>query len=581
MCGIAGTFTTEGGHVGDGVLDRMTEALRSRGPDDMRTWTHGRVGLGHTRLSIIDLEGGAQPMVSAAGNAVVFNGEIYNYLELREQLGGYGFRTHSDTEVILALYETRGTEGLDDLRGMFAFAIYDTTRNTLILKRDDFGIKPLYYLQTDGVFAFASSPRSFLDAGLCPPTVDPGLAEQWVGRGYTYGDKTLLSPICRFLPGEMLTVQGGRLTGRQRRPTLAAPKRSDKTMEAALGDLDGKLSESVRLHCRADVPYGLFLSGGVDSSAILIALSKLSSDSAKTFTIGFDTPGGRDEMAKAAVLAGKFGADHTELVFGEADFWSCLPKIAGYFDDPLADYAVLPTWKLAAEAARHLKVVLCGEGGDETFAGYGRYKNRPIQTLLRQLRRKPRNTLSDAEALEQFRLFEGGGGYSPLQVKQIRDIVDYLPNDLLLKLDNCLMAHGLEGRTPLLDKEIMAFSFSLPDRLKMANGTGKLLLKTWVDRHAPEALAFGRKKGFTVPVGYWISKRAGDIADLLVRSEAIRKYAGDLDLHALFANSAKANAHLCWRLMYFAAWHQLHVEAPGAGADFQGDFFDLFSAPVY
>jgi asparagine synthase (glutamine-hydrolysing) len=298
-------------------------------------------------------------------------------------------------------------------------------------------------------------------------------------------------------------------------------------------------------------------------------------NSINSYTIGFDSPSGQDEMAKAAVLADKFGTEHHELVFGEADFWAYLPKVAGYFDDPVADYAVLPTWKLAAEASRSLKVVLCGEGGDEVFAGYGRYKNRPIKSILRRLRGKPRYALSEAETLKQFRLFKATDDYTPLQIRQIRDIIDYLPNDLLLKLDNCLMAHGLEGRTPLLDKQIMAFGFSLPDRLKMSRGTGKLLLKTWVDRHAPEARAFGRKKGFTVPVGYWIEKKADKISELLSHSEAIRKYARDINLKELFANPAKGNALLCWRLMYFAAWHRLHVEAPGAGPDYQGDFFQL------
>ena len=575
MCGIAGIFMAEDATVETEVLDRMTEALRSRGPDDLRIWIQGQLGLGHTRLSIIDLSGGAQPMLSAAGTAIVFNGEIYNYLELRETLSGYDFRTKSDTETLLALYETHGPDGFDSLRGMYAFAIYDAERGTLFLKRDDFGIKPLYYIQTAGMFAFASSPRSFFEAGICSPTIDVSLAEKWVSCGYTFGDKTVLSQVCRLLPGEMLTVEKGRLTARERRPALAAPKSSRATMKTAQDELDRKLCETVKIHCRADVPYGLFLSGGVDSTAILIALAMLGLSSIKSYTIGFDSPSGQDEMAKAAILADKFGTEHHELIFGEDDFWTYLPKVAGYFCDPVADYAVLPTWKLAAEASRSLKVVLCGEGGDEIFAGYGRYKNRPIKSFVRRLRGKHRYTLDEAEALKQFRIFKGAIDHTPLQVRQIRDIIDYLPNDLLLKLDNCLMAHGLEGRTPLLDKQIMAFGFLLPDRLKMSRGTGKLLLKTWVDRHAPEARAFGRKKGFTVPVGYWIEKKADKISELLSRSEAIRKYAGEFDLKKLFANSAKSNALLCWRLMYFAAWHRLHIEAPGAGPDYQGDFFQL------
>ncbi len=337
--------------------------------------------------------------------------------------------------------------------------------------------------------------------------------------------------------------------------------------------------DSVLVHQRSDVPYGMFLSGGIDSSALLACMAKLNDRPVRAFTAGFPGTDARDERAHAKTVARAAGAEHIEIEVTENDFWTTLPAIAAAMDDPAADYATLPTYLLAKEAARHLKVVLCGEGGDELFAGYGRYRSalRPRWFGGRQMRRRGifdrlgilraatgwRDGMEDAER----RIAAGGG--TRLQQAQALDCADWLPNDLLVKVDRCLMAHGLEGRTPFLDPKVAEFAFRLPDALKIRNGMGKYLLRKWLARALPAADAFSRKRGFTVPVAEWIAKRASALAPLVARNEGVAQICHPDKVDALFrtfgAKAGKRDGTACWQLLFYALWHRIHVEGRDVG----------------
>ncbi|MFZ5718706.1 MAG: asparagine synthetase B family protein, partial [Pseudomonadota bacterium] len=321
-----------------------------------------------------------------------------------------------------------------------------------------------------------------------------------------------------------------------------------------LSRLDAVLEDSVRVHQRSDVPYGLFLSGGIDSAAIATLMARLNERPVTAFTCGFDAPGAADERAQAERVAAALGLDWRETTFGEADFWRILPEVAWALDDPTADYAILPTYKLAEAAKGTLTVVLTGEGGDELFGGYGRYRRalRPRWLGGRPAEPRgasPRTLAGWREAARPPR------GLSRLQEAQWADAVTWLPNDLLLKLDRCLMAHGLEGRTPFLDPEVAAFAWPLRDRFKVRAGYGKWILRKWLERACPAAQPWARKQGFTVPVEAWIAPRAQDIAGRIGQVEAVRRLVPDA------AERMRAGGPgVRWPLLFFAVWAQIHLE---------------------
>lgn len=581
MCGIAGLMSRTGGEPDIALLDRMLSAIAHRGPDGEGKHVAGSVAMGQTRLAIIDLVTGDQPLYEPGGAALVANGEVYNYLELRRDLDGVPFSSGSDCEPPLHLYRRMGLAFADKLRGMYAIAIHDPAENLLVLTRDPFGIKPLYYVETDQLFAFASEPQALQAAGLGGSGLNPVAERELMQLQFTCGSSTIHPGIRRVLPGETLVIRAGRVIERRRRAAL--PEAGPRSLgdEEGLKELDRVLMESVDLHQRSDVPYGLFLSGGIDSTALLAVMSRLNERPVVAFTAGFsDAQGAVDERGLARAVAQRFGADHHEAVFGEADFLTDLPKIIACIDDPTADYAILPTWKLAKLAAQThgLKVVLCGEGGDELFAGYGRHRavTRPwflggktgwskgIFDGLGVLRDESpawRDAVGAAEAVSRMR------GRNRLQTAQAVDVCDWLPNDLLVKLDRCLMAHGLEGRTPFLDPVVADFAFRLPDRLKIRDRRGKWLLRRWLADQAPEARPFDRKRGFTVPVGDWIAARGARLADLLSRQPDIARLARADRLQALFTSGEKRARFAAWVLLFHAVWCQTRIH----GADPQGD----------
>ena len=314
-----------------------------------------------TRLAVIDLKSGDQPIYETGGSALIANAEIYNYLELRATLGGIPQSTQSDCEPPLHLYCRDGLSFAELLRGMYAIAIHDPVKARLVLSRDPFGIKPLYYVETDDYFAFASEPQALLAAGAAVPELAPEHRNELLQLQFTCGRSTIFKGINRVLPGETLVVRGGRIVERRRRLALPAGGPKKIGIDEGLSKLDAALEDSVRIHQRSDVPYGLFLSGGIDSSSILALMSRLNERPVKAYTAGFSGTAVADERDHARDLAKTVGAEFHAINFTDTDFWSLLPEIASTMDDPAADYAILPTYKLAREAARDLKVIISGD----------------------------------------------------------------------------------------------------------------------------------------------------------------------------------------------------------------------------
>ena len=374
MCGIAGIMTRDGGPPDQALIDAMADALSHRGPDGRGDYSHGNTAMMQRRLAIIDLETGDQPLYEPGGAALVANGEIYNYIELRSEVSGVNFATASDCELPLHLYRRHGVDYTAHLRGMYAIAIHDPEQGRLLLSRDPFGIKPLYYVETEEGLAFASEPHALAPMLNGRPEIQDAVRDELLQLQFTTGSETIRAGIKRVLPGETLVAADGRVVERRRVRALTAGAPDPIDEDAALARIDEILEDSVMLHQRSDVPYGMFLSGGIDSSALLALMARLNTRPVMAFTIGFPDTAARDERAHAREVAQSVGAEHVEVDFDEGDFWSMLPAVAAVLDDPTADYATVPTYKLAREAGRNLKVILSGEGGDELFGGYGRYR---------------------------------------------------------------------------------------------------------------------------------------------------------------------------------------------------------------
>ena len=585
MCGIAGIMRADGNSPNTTVLDALTAALAHRGPDGSGRYVNGGVGLVHTRLAIIDLATGDQPLHESGGAALIANAEIYNYIELRQELAGVNFATGSDCELPLHLYRRMGIAYTGKLRGMYAIAIHDPEAGKLILSRDPFGIKPLYYVEYAEGFAFASEPQALVRAQLVQPSVNEQARKELLQLQFSTGRDTLYNHIKRVLPGETLVVAQGRVVERHRLEALPAGGPQAWSEDEALRRLDRALEDSVAIHQRSDVPYGMFLSGGIDSAALLTLMARLNQRPVLAYTAGFPEAGAQDERAQARKVALALGARHVEVEFNEADFWSLLPEIAAAMDDPAADYAVLPTYKLAREAKKDVKVILCGEGGDELFGGYGRYRSvmRPWWRGGRTVRARGafdglgvmradlagwRDGIASAEATES------NPGRSRVQIAQAIDFADWLPHDLLTKVDRCLMAHGVEGRTPFLDPEVAKVAFQLPDDLKIRNGMGKWALRQWLAREQPAADAFGKKHGFTVPVAQWIARRGDQLGPLVAAMPCIEEICLPEQVIKLFRVSGKRAGFAAWVLLFYALWHRANVmgKAP------QGDVFESLAA---
>ena len=588
MCGIAGFMSNRGASPAEAMLDAFDRALAHRGPDGSGRFRTGDFAMIQRRLAIIDLAGGDQPLYEPEGAVLVANAEIYDYIEQRVALDGAVFATKSDCEVPLHLYRRDGVRFADSLRGMYAIALYDPVAERLFLARDPFGIKPLYYLETADGFAFASEPQALFAAGLATPKLRIRARDAFFQLQFTPGRETIYEGVNRVLPGETLVIAKGRIVERLRRSALPEGGPISWNEADAIAALDAALEDSVMVHQRADVPYGMFLSGGVDSSALLTMMARLNDRPVRAFTVGFPDAGSiHDEREQAKAVAAALGAEHVEVEFREADFWSLLPKVAAALDDPVADYAALPMFKLAA-AASDLKVVLTGEGGDELFAGYGRYRsvlrpwwrggkafrNRGVFDKLGILREEPvgwRDEITAAEATEER------DDRTPLQVVQAVDCADWLPHDLLTKVDRCLMAYGVEGRTPMLDPAVAALAFRLPDDMKIQGARGKWLLRRWLAERLPMAKPFARKRGFTVPVAEWIGHEGKRLAPLIAAQPGVAEVCRAGTVEKLFANPrGRRQGFAAWLLLFYGLWHQRHMLGVAPG----GDVFETLDAKL-
>jgi asparagine synthase (glutamine-hydrolysing) len=606
MCGIYGLFDADPGRPADlQTLHRMGHVLTHRGPDGGGLHTHGGLGIGMRRLSIIDLKTGDQPLANEDRSVwVVFNGEIYNYRELTAELlaKGHVFSTASDTEVLVHLYEEHGEECVDKLRGMFAFAIWDAPRRTVLLARDRLGIKPLYYAQTSRGFVFGSELKAIVQSPWTPRVVDGRALATYLQYGYVPDPLTILEGAAKLPPGHTLTVKEGR-AGTPRRywqatrffPSAPVAVREEEAAES----LWTALRDAVRSHLVSDVPIGAFLSGGVDSSAVVAIMAGEIGASVKTFSVGFAQKE-YNELPYARRVAEFFATDHHELVVGPESV-GMLDDVLEAFDEPFADPSSIPTYLVARLARQHVKVALSGDGGDELFAGYDRYvvdhRRRHLEILGRTAIGGGLRTLSglladgtpgknflynvslprmerylDSISLFPFRRLRDllsldvardqtlqldtapSEGLDPLSRLQELDLRTYLPGDILAKVDRVTMANSLEARVPLLDHALVELGCGLPAGLRFNAGETKYLLKRVLRGRVPPEVLSRPKQGFGVPLQSWFENalpaffqtlvdRADRMADVGIRPSAVRSL---VDLYTRKRRSD--HCHQLWAL---------------------------------
>jgi len=585
MCGITGAVWTDPKRsLQRETLGRMTAALRHRGPDDRGEYhaelqlrpalqaTPG-VAFGHRRLAIIDIAGGQQPLSNEDGSVqVVFNGEIYNFRQLRRRLEGAGhrFRTQSDTETIVHLYEDEGPGLLDHLEGMFAFAVWDSRKRQLLLGRDRLGQKPLVYCHQPGRLLFASELKSLLEAPGVPRRLDPQALDEYLTYQYVPHPRTIFDGIAKLPPGHYASYRDDRLEVRPYwRPDFnteepgAAGQYAEQLREC--------LTSSVELRLQSEVPLGAFLSGGIDSTIVVGLMSRLTQEPVRTFSIGFPVAE-YDESRYARLAAERFGTVH-EAFRVEPDALGILPKLVWHFDEPFGDSSAVPTWYVSQLTRRHVTVALTGDGGDELFAGYPRYKavwlaaffdrfpgmarrllagsywqklpSSPRQkSLLRRWKRfvevlgqpparryvdwisifnESRRgelysdgflaTLPDADPVQFFSAaMSAAGGRDPVTAAGLADLVTYLPCDLMTKVDIASMAHGLECRQPFLDRRVVELAARMPRKLKFRRGGGKRILRQAFADLLPRRIRRRAKMGFGVPLDHWFRNELRDFA---------------------------------------------------------------------
>ena len=617
MCGIAG-IASRTGAADPERLRAMSATLVHRGPDSDGDLIDGPVGLASRRLSIIDLAGGDQPIANENGTVhVVQNGEIYNFRELRAELerAGHTFATRSDTEVLVHLYEEHGEGFADRLRGMFAVAIWDSPRRRLVLSRDRYGIKPLYYRDEGGELAFASELRA-LPRG----EVDLDALEGFLAFNSVPAPYSIFSGTRKLPPGHLLLWEDGvtRIERYARPAPVPAPEvRGDHPAELA-EELRARMRDSVRAHLIADVPVGVLLSGGVDSSLLAALAAQESGDAVHTFSIGFEERT-FDELDDARSVAAMYGTRHEELVV-RPDAALLLPRLAETFDEPFADSSALPTYLVSELAAQHVKVALSGEGGDELFGGYytyaadllalriGRFAPlaRPVVERLPSSSRKAsldykakrfvrgaslpplerhhawkeifsvhlraeltgRKSAFDPVDLLRARFAETEGSALLARLQDV-DLGTYLVDDLLVKTDRASMAHSLEARVPYLDPVVTGLALALPTRLKVRGLSKKVLLRKAAAPLLPRNIVYGRKRGFSIPAAAWLRGELEPFARDVLAPDTLRRLGFFrpepvtrlLDRHV--AGQEDLSRQL-WGLLAFTLWHQHHVErTPG------------------
>ncbi len=588
MCGITGQFLVHS-EIDPQRLSQSASTLVHRGPDDQGIYHAGRFGMAHTRLAIIDLEGGHQPLTTDDW-VLIANGEIYNYIELRQDLIklGHRFITYSDSEVILHAYRQWGRDCLNYLRGMFAFALWDGACQGLLLGRDRLGIKPLFLHQDRRGVTFASEIKAILPLLEQQPAINPAGIAQYLQHQFSTGPATPFQGIERIAPGEALWLEGGRIQARWFYWQPWHIETQPMGYTEAERHFDALMATVMDQHMRTDVPFGLFLSGGVDSAILLALLSRATETPIRTFSVGFAEADFTDELPLATAFADQFNTRHRAIRPTQQAIVHSLPLSIWAADDLMRDFASLPTLLLAQAASEELKVVFAGEGGDEVFGGYGRYRTSPFERRLKALLnpgtggfrargnlrggwpgRLLRDELLAIDAIAPFKqLWRQAPRFgSELQRMQLTDLRAALPDNLLVKLDRMLMSHAVEGRVPFLDHEVVEFGLRLPDRLKIRDGQGKDFLKRWGSRLLPEDRLYAKKRGFHVPLNEWLQGAFLDIlGKQLPRHPAIREWFHPAGVTALLKACTKPNhaaKRNTWALLQFALWYDLFVRGEG------------------
>ena len=637
MCGIAGFLDAARSATADVAIVRtraMTDAVAHRGPDDSDVWVDpaAGVGLGHRRLSIIDLSPlGRQPMHSADGRYVIsYNGEVYNFEALRRELAGlgHGFRGGSDTEVMLAACREWGPErAVTRFVGMFAIALWDRETATLRLMRDRIGVKPLYWCRRDGVLLFGSELKALMAHPAWRAEIDIEAAAAFTRYSYVPGAATIFRHVHKLAPGNILTVQPGaepRITAYWRLRDVVAPHPIDNEREAA-AELETILRESVRGRMIADVPLGAFLSGGIDSSTVVALMQAQSTRKVRTFSIGFREPG-YDEARHAKAVAAHLGTEHTELYVEPRQAIDVVPNLPKWFDEPFGDSSQIPTYLVSAMTRRYVTVALSGDGGDELFAGYLRYRvvdqiwrrfgwmprgirracgaglgalpepvlDRAAQLLPNRLR--PRDAgrkvhrvaallalpAEDELFLELAAIWPhenalvpastgalrlraepelAGALPDPVSRMQYYDAMNYLPDDIMTKVDRCSMAVALEAREPLLDHRLVEFAWRLPRRFKYDGKETKRLLRQVLYRYVPPELVERPKMGFSIPIGAWLRGDLRDWAEGLLSKKRLAAdgiFAPD-EVRRLWDEHQTQRANrenVLWNVLMFQAWKE-------------------------
>ena len=623
MCGIAGIVSKDRGARMDGATIRaMCDAIVHRGPDDEGIYAQGPVGLGMRRLSIIDLAGGHQPIFNEDRSiAIVFNGEIYNFPELRPELErrGHRFTTNSDTEVIVHLYEDMGPACVTKLRGMFTFALYDRTRDKLLIGRDRLGKKPMHYALAGDRLLFGSEIKSILAVAPELARIDHQALLQYMYFGYILDPLTAFLPIRKLPPGHLLEFERGELRIQQYWDLPQYATYSPSSEEECLVEMERRLAEAVRIRLISDVPLGALLSGGTDSSIVVALMARASSDPVKTFSIGFKQTD-FNEAPYARLVAERFHTDHHELIL-EPDIVGTVEKLTRSLEEPFGDSSMLPTYFISCLARQHVTVALSGDGGDEVFAGYDRYRTAlhdrafpwvpewtrslyrnhihqrlpysvpgrslaysislpwdkryaedvSLQPIFRELRLLSEDVLARAEqddplnALHHY--LERAPAKDPLSRLLYLDSKTYLPGDILTKVDRMSMLTSLEVRVPILDHVFLEWATSLTPEWKMRGGKQKYMLKKLAQRvGVPREVLDRPKQGFALPLVHWIRH---DLKDMILsvlleprtlqrgyfKPEAVRQL---LDEHF---RQRRNHSGRIWRLLAFELWHRNYLEA--------------------
>jgi asparagine synthase (glutamine-hydrolysing) len=630
MCGIAGFAEVTGSHPRPLEGDRqrvkaMCDVMRHRGPDDDGFYVEPGVALGMRRLSIIDLSTGHQPIHNEDRTVwVVFNGEIYNYRQLRDALEaeGHQFHTSSDTETIVHGYEQWGEDVFSKLRGMYGIALWDTRTRTLLVARDRAGIKPLYYAEAGGRLFFGSEAKCVLvnpevDRQLSPAALDHFLAYQ-----YTPKDQSIFRGIRKLQPGHVLRVRDGRVSTRQYWQ-LPVDRTFGGTEQDAVSELRRILADAVRAHMMADVPLGAFLSGGIDSSLVVALMAQASDRPVKTFSIGFEEAA-FDELPHARRVARHLQTEHHEFVV-RPDALGILDRMIWHFDEPFADPSAIPTWYVSEMARRHVTVVLSGDGGDELFGGYTRYRPHPRvesfdrlsaglgravakaawralphgargKNFLRHVARDAQGRYIDSVTFyhadersallspELRRALNGWNsealfrqpfdrfGHLPVKAQLMAfDFETYLPEDCLVKVDRMSMAHSIESRVPLLDHLVIEFAASLPASMKMPGGRLKHLLKELAFSLVPREILDRPKQGFGVPIGHWFRGELRDAFGDILGSPLARQrgYFDHTFIDRVLAehlDEKRDHSWRLWQLLVFELWHRQYVDHAAVAA---------------